>query len=210
MSVLSIKTIRNLHKKVLSFFVRRRFRERAILVGNNHRFFSTARILLSWGAKKENVILYSNCDIFGSLISCGKGKIILHEWVHLGAHSVLNAVNLIEIGRDTTISYNVTIQDSNSHPINPEDRRYIWHTAHGSRERSNLYSANAPIIIGENVWIGQNARICKGVRIGDNAIVAACAVVTHNVPANSIVAGNPAKIVKENIDKTTISIFTNK
>ena len=203
MTFISIKKIRNFHKRIVAYFVRNRFRKRVTLVGKNHKFFSSARIMLAWGAKKENVVLHSNCDIFGSIITCGNGRIILHEWVHLGSHSILNAVNLIEIGRDTTISYNVTIQDNNSHPINPDDRRYMRHTPHGSVERSAHLSANAPIIIGENVLVGAYSRICKGVTIGDNAIIAANSVVTHDVPANTIVAGNPAKIVKHDIDKTT-------
>lgn len=70
-----------------------------------------------------------------------------------------------------------------------------------------MYSDNAPIVIGENVMIGNNARICKGVTIGDNCIVGANAVVTKSVPANCIVAGNPAKIVKENIDQNTKRYF---
>jgi acetyltransferase-like isoleucine patch superfamily enzyme len=54
----------------------------------------------------------------------------------------------------------------------------------------------APVKIGDNVWIGMNAVILKGVTIGDNSIVAAGAVVTKSVPANTIVAGNPAAVVK--------------
>ena len=56
-----------------------------------------------------------------------------------------------------------------------------------------------PITIGENVWIGCRALILKGVTIGDGAVVAAGAVVTKDVPANCVVAGNPAKIIKENV-----------
>ena len=67
--------------------------------------------------------------------------------------------------------------------------------------RSWKYSASKPIRIGENVWIGENVRICKGVTIGNNAVIAACSVVTKDVPANAIAAGNPAKIVKTDIDK---------
>ena len=52
------------------------------------------------------------------------------------------------------------------------------------------------IIIGDNVWIGDHATILKGVTIGDNSVVGAGAVVTQPVPANVVVAGNPAKIVK--------------
>ena len=54
-----------------------------------------------------------------------------------------------------------------------------------------------PTIIEEDVWIGVNAIILKGIIIGKGAIVAAGAVVTKNVPPNTIVAGNPAKVIKE-------------
>ena len=57
----------------------------------------------------------------------------------------------------------------------------------------------APITIGNSVWIGAGATILKGVTIGDNAIIGAGAVVTKDVKANTIVAGNPAKTIKENI-----------
>jgi maltose O-acetyltransferase len=56
-----------------------------------------------------------------------------------------------------------------------------------------------PVIIGDNVWIGERAIILKGVNIGDNAIVAAGSVVTKSIPNNSLVAGNPAKIIKQNL-----------
>ncbi len=55
----------------------------------------------------------------------------------------------------------------------------------------------APIHIGKRVWIGANATICSGVTIGDNAVVAAGAVVVKDVPANTVVGGVPAKIIKE-------------
>ena len=54
----------------------------------------------------------------------------------------------------------------------------------------------APIIVGKNVWIGSNSTILQGVSIGDGAIVAAGAVVTKDVPANSIVGGIPAKLIR--------------
>ena len=54
----------------------------------------------------------------------------------------------------------------------------------------------APVKIGDNVWIGMGAVILKGVTIGDNSVVAAGAIVTKSIPANTIVAGNPAEVVK--------------
>ena len=64
--------------------------------------------------------------------------------------------------------------------------------------RGNLHPA--PIKLGRNVWIGANVTICPGVTIGDGAIVAAGAVVTKNVEANTVVAGIPAKKIKEIIE----------
>ena len=96
----------------------------------------------------------------------------------------------------------ISISDNNNHPVNPEDRKIIWVTPDNSVERSWKFADHKPIIIGENCWIGEFSRICKGVNIGDGAIVAANSVVTKDVPANSIVAGNPARIVKEHIENT--------
>lgn len=188
-------------------FVVKTIKRNALLVGKGHAFLTCSRVALQRGSKKEDVELHGHCDMFGVIISIAGGKVIMHDWSKIGPRSVINSVNRVEIGKDTAIATGVTIIDNNTHPLNPQDRRYMRHTPHGSRERSNEHSANAPIIIGENVWIGSNARIQKGVTIGDNAIIAAHSVVTHDVPANAIAAGNPAKIVKTDIDKTTMPIF---
>ena len=68
-----------------------------------------------------------------------------------------------------------------NHGLAPEDR----HTTYP-----------APVILGRNVWVGSNSTILQGVTIGDNAVVAAGAVVTKDVPANAIVGGVPAKVIK--------------
>ena len=57
-----------------------------------------------------------------------------------------------------------------------------------------------PIIIGDHVWIGKNALILKGVTIGNGAIVAAGSVVVKDVSAKTLVAGNPAKVIKDNVE----------
>ena len=68
---------------------------------------------------------------------------------------------------------------------------------HGLYDRSLSVGASAPVRIGDNVWIGDSAIVCKGVTIGDNSIVGAGSVVLKDVPRNVVVGGNPAVIVKE-------------
>ncbi len=87
----------------------------------------------------------------------------------------------ITIGDGVLIGHNVVLATLN-HDIDP-------------RKRSTMHPA--PIVIGKNVWIGANSTIVPGVTIGDGAVIAAGAVVTKDVPANVIVGGVPAKIIKK-------------
>ena len=86
----------------------------------------------------------------------------------------------IEIGDNALIGQQVVIATLN-HDLNPEKRKNML---------------PAPVKIGNNVWIGAHATILAGVTIGDNAVVAAGAVVTKDVPENVVVGGVPAKIIK--------------
>lgn len=172
----------------------------ATLIGNNHHFSLKSRVVLRDGAKKENVILDDGCWPEGQINVQHNGVVIMHKHSKIGHTTQLLCVNRIEIGAYTAVADNTTICDNNNHPINPTYRKQMRLTPVGDDMRMWKHSANAPIIIGENCWIGSNVRICKGVTIGDNSIVAACSVVTKDVPANCIVAGNPAKIVKTSID----------
>lgn len=74
---------------------------------------------------------------------------------------------------------------------------------HGIYNRIDM-GQTAPVTIEENVWIGDSAIICKGVTIGQNSIIGAGSVVVDPVPANSIAAGNPAKVVKKLDQNKTI------
>ncbi len=67
---------------------------------------------------------------------------------------------------------------------------------HGIYDRSMPPREAEPVTLEENVWVGDSAIVCKGVTIGRNSIIGAGAVVTSNIPANVIAAGNPAKIIK--------------
>ncbi len=107
----------------------------------------------------------------------------------------------VEIGSYCLISWNVGIADSDFHPIAAAQRKLDamalapFYKEAPPRPLDSIRSK--PVKIGNNVWIGMNAVVLKGVTIGDNSIVAAGSVVTKDVPANVIVAGNPAVIVKQ-------------
>lgn len=205
MSILN--SLKRLVKKQMLRNLTKENSKKCTLNGANHMWGLGSSIQLQWGSSPDDIELKDHAEIYGTLISINHGKIVVDEWAKLGVGSVVYSVNKVVIGKDVAIADNVTITDNNFHPTNPQDRRYMRHTSHNARERSSACSANAPVIIGENVWIGSNARICKGVTIGDNAIIAACSVVTKDVPANSIAAGNPARIVKQDYDKDTAPIF---
>lgn len=69
-----------------------------------------------------------------------------------------------------------------------------WHDIH---HRIYAPGATAPIRLGKNVWVGDSALVMKGVTIGDNSVIGAYSVVSKDVPANTIVAGNPARVIRE-------------
>lgn len=86
----------------------------------------------------------------------------------------------IYIGEGSLIGHNVVLASLN-HDLNPARRQVC---------------IPAPIKVGKNVWIGSNSTILSGVTIGDNSVIAAGAVVTKDVPANTVVGGVPAKFIK--------------
>ena len=126
----------------------------------------------------------------------------MDEYSRIAPSVEIECVNHIHIGAFTAIAVNTVISDNNNHPVNPEWRRKMRLTPEKDDMRTWKYSDNAPIIIGENVWIGRNCRICKGVTIGDNSVIGSNSVVTKDIPANCIAVGNPARVIKTDIDKT--------
>ena len=67
-----------------------------------------------------------------------------------------------------------------------------------------------PVKIGNNCWIGANAVICPGVTIGDNSVIGAGSVVIHDVPANTVAAGNPCRIIREIGEKDQIYYYKDR
>lgn len=110
--------------------------------------------------------------------------------------SHLVSANSILIGDDVIISWGVTIVDHNSHSLIWDHRKSDVSTWQRKvKDWSNVRIA--PVVIERRVWIGFNAIILKGVTIGEGAIVGAASVVTRDVPPYTVVAGNPARIIRK-------------
>ena len=125
----------------------------------------------------NHFICYSGCRINinkNAKLSLGTG--------YMNYDCVIDCFDSITIGNDVKISEGVVIRDSDSHSILREG-----------------YQPEAPIMIEDHVWIGLHAVILKGVTIGEGCIVAAGSVVTRDCPAHSLVAGVPARVIKENV-----------
>ncbi len=170
------------------------------IVGKEPLIFEAARVQLL-SSSRENVIIGDYFNFKGTIVSQYNGKVEIGHHCLVGPGCILGAVDKVILGDYVRLSVNVICIDNNNHPIHPEDRKIMNSTNLFSEYKTWKYARSAPIIINDNVWIGRNSIICKGVTIGRNSIVAAGSVVTKDVPENCIVAGNPAKIVKTEIDK---------
>lgn len=171
------------------------------IANSAHVKISKGEILInaSWtkGRKRRNIselILCSNSNLIidgnfalyqGASVYVGENATLkIKGNSFLNTNSVLNCFNYIEIGDGTMISDDVRIQDSDNHIVIENGIEKV---------------STKPIIIGNWVWIGKNVLILKGVTIGDGAIVAAGSVVVKDVEAGTLVGGNPAKMIKQNV-----------
>ena len=101
------------------------------------------------------------------------------------------------IGHRVQVGANSTLVDTDFQPLTPAGRAQDFLAgAHASRPRGSRLSTSAPLVIEDDVFIGMQSLIRKGVTIGRGSVVGAGSVVTRDVPAGVVVAGNPAVVVK--------------
>jgi acetyltransferase-like isoleucine patch superfamily enzyme len=148
-----------------------------------------------------------NTYIRGELHIMGHGgRIIIGDWCYIGDHTRIWSGENIEIGNHVLLSHNIFIVDTTSHElefdIRAESFKYLV-TKGFPKTKSTIKTK--PIIIEDHVWINPGSIILPGVRIGRGAIIAAGSVVTKDIPAWVLAAGNPAKVIQV-LERTDESI----
>ena len=154
--------------------------------------FSQSRIVLKDGC---SVTIDEHSQVDGSIhFDRENAKVSIGRRSFVSA-MIVSAEN-IEIGDDVMIAWGTTIVDHNSHPISFSNRSEdVINWLQGKKNWEHVKMS--PVKICDKVWIGFNSIILKGVTIGEGSVVGAGSVVTKDVPPWTIVAGNPARIIRE-------------
>lgn len=196
--------------KMLSFLFD--YRKYSIRLNSIKGLFFTSLIKCNFKYWGNNSIIFPPCTLEGKIDNCIIGEncsfgknFIMECWgifnatsytssinigddCHFGEYNHLSAINNITIGDGLLTGRYVIISDNDHGEFIKENMTIP--------PQQRILSSKGPISIGRNVWIGDKVTILSGVKIGDNVIIAANAVVTKDVPQNSLVAGVPAKIIK--------------
>ena len=126
------------------------------------------------------------------------GRIDIGRFVYIGDGVILSAHERISVGDATLLAHGVQVFDNDSHPTHAFQREVQFRRMLGDKSvHVPLNIGKAPVVIGRRCWIGLGSLVLKGVTIGDNTIVAAHSVVTSDLPAGVVAAGNPARTVRE-------------
>jgi acetyltransferase-like isoleucine patch superfamily enzyme len=125
------------------------------------------------------------------------GKIIIGDYCYIGEQTRIWSAISINIGNRVLLAHNVNIFDNLTHPINPRIRHEQYKAIITTGHPKKIDLSERPVVIEDDVWIGCLSIVLPGVTIGRSAIVGAGSVVTKDVPPYTIVAGNPACIIRE-------------
>ena len=172
------------------FFYDSMLRYRCKRVGKGVYFESTFPLIMGYG----NIYLGDRLGISGHVTFIASYKanpnptIEIGEDVYLGYGSFFSCADRITIGNRVLIAQGVSIFDNNNHPIDAVAR---------AKNQTIGKVDFSPVVIEDDAWIGAKAVILKGVTVGRGAVVATESVVTHDVPPMTVVAGNPAEVVKK-------------
>ncbi len=169
-----------------------------IIAGENSVIDSAGVFRQFFSKLPIGLIIGSNVTIRSASLATEENAMIeIGDFTYIYNSSIV-CTSKISIGKYVLIAGGVNIVDSDFHPIEPAARiaDTIAISTVGDKKNRTLFESK-PVIIEDEVWIGFNATILKGVRIGKGAIIQPGSVVVKDVPAGFIVEGNPAKPVRQ-------------
>ena len=148
--------------------------------------------------RDEALIVGAHCTMDGVHFAVGEqGRVEIGDYCYFTNAVLLCELELV-IGNYVVIGWNATIADTDFHPIAPAERiadAIACSPLGKGRPRPEIL--RKPVVIEDDVWIGPNATILKGVRIGAGAFIEAGTLVVRDVPARARVCGNPAQVIGE-------------
>lgn len=158
--------------------------------------FNISANLQNLSINRNSITIGKQSNIEGLLLVYAYGgKIKIGDFCSLSPNSRIISTDNISIGNRVLIAHNVNIIDNNSHPVDAALRHQDFVESFTIGMQPHDLNA-APIIIEDDVWIGHNTTILKGVTIGKGAIIGSNSVVTKNVEPFSINVGNPLRLIK--------------
>jgi acetyltransferase-like isoleucine patch superfamily enzyme len=158
--------------------------------------FNKSANLQNLSKNRNSITIGKQSKIEGLLLVYAYGgKIKIGDFCSLSPNSRIISTENISIGNRVLIAHNVNIIDNNSHPVDAALRHQDFVESFTIGMQPHDLNA-APIIIEDDVWIGHNTTILKGVTIGKGAIIGSNSVVTKNVEPFSINVGNPLRLIK--------------
>ncbi len=188
--------IRRLLQKMLLARKRRAWQKSGhIDIADSVRIFPETSI----HATRGHISIGEGSCIRGSLeVQRDGGEIVIGKNCYVGDRTRIWAAESIIIGDNVLIAHNVNIFDNTTHPLDYLERREDFDgiVNHGSYEKFRTLTS-AAIEIANDVWIGCNSIILKGVKIGTAAVIAAGSVVTKDIPPFTLAGGNPARVIKQ-------------
>lgn len=147
--------------------------------------------------KAEKILVGKECRVRGHLMVFRHGgEVTIGDHCYIGEGTKIWSAKKIQIGNRVLIAHNVNVHDNVSHPLNSELRHKDYVHIFNIGLQENIDLREKEVIIEDDVWIGFNSTIMKGVTIGKGSIIGSNTVITKDVPPYTVMVGNPPRILK--------------
>lgn len=164
---------------------------KGVVIHNSARIFNIQ-------GDKDAIVIGEYSHIRGELLTFAHGgKISIGDYCFIGEYGKIWSALCINIGNHVLIGHSVSIFDNQTHSMSASSRRDHFKSIISGGHPSEINLNENQVTIEDDVWIGCQSVILRGITVGRGAIVGAGSIVTKDVPAWTIVAGNPARVIRE-------------